>query len=171
MRWSGRPQGSPLRKCWNACVGRAALSPPPDNPPHPSGGVRARRPTTEHFVGQSPCALPWVREKSGSGRCRHRPLRRFDKKVPAWNPPVTALPCQPPLGKGTEGTGLRIATASVRTGFAMTGFFARGCGTRPGGSSGRPTPTHRLPIDYRRGRRPRRPASVIRGAALQGVIS
>ena len=31
------------------------------------------------FVGQGPCALPWVREK---------------------NPPVTALPCQPPLGKG-----------------------------------------------------------------------
>ena len=39
-----------------------------------------------------------------------------------------------------------------------------GCGTRPGGSSGRPTPTHRLPIDYRRGRCPHRPASVTRGA-------
>ena len=35
----------------------------------------------------------------------HRPLRRFGKKVPAWNPPVTASPCQPPLGKGAEGTG------------------------------------------------------------------
>ena len=31
------------------------------------------------FVGQGPCALPGVREK---------------------NPPVTASPCQPPLGKG-----------------------------------------------------------------------
>ena len=31
------------------------------------------------FVGQGPCALPWVRGK---------------------NPPVTASPCQPPLGKG-----------------------------------------------------------------------
>ena len=28
----------------------------------------------------------------------------------------------PPLGKGAMGTGVRIATASVRTGFAMTGF-------------------------------------------------
>ena len=44
-----------------------------------------------------------------------------------------------------------------------------GCGTRPGGSSGRPTPTHRLTIDYRRGRRPRRPASVIRGAVCGGT--
>ena len=37
-------------------------------------------------------------------------------------------------------------------------------GVRYGGSSGRPTPTHRLPIGFRRGRRPRRPASVTRGA-------
>ena len=28
------------------------------------------------------------------------PYGRFDKKVPAWNPPVTALLCQPSLGKG-----------------------------------------------------------------------
>ena len=41
------------------------------------------------------------------------------------NPPATALPCQPTLGKGAKGTGGRIATASVRTGFAMTRFFAR----------------------------------------------
>ena len=39
------------------------------------------------------------------------------------NPPVTALPCQPPLGKGAWGRGTRIATASVRTGFAMTGVL------------------------------------------------
>ena len=31
------------------------------------------------------------------------------------NPPVTALPCQPPLGKGADGTGERIATASDRS--------------------------------------------------------
>ena len=42
------------------------------------------------------------------------------------NPPVTASPCQPPLGKGAQGSGVRIATAGVRTGFAMTCFFARG---------------------------------------------
>ena len=45
------------------------------------------------FVGQGPRALPWVREK---------------------NPPVTALPCQPPLGKGAKGTEMRIATGAVR---------------------------------------------------------
>ena len=44
------------------------------------------------------------------------------------NPPVTALPCQGPLGKGAEGTGERIATASVRTGFAMTESFIWGAG-------------------------------------------
>ena len=47
------------------------------------------------------------------------------------NPPVTALPCQPPLGKGAEGTGVRIATASVRTGFAMTHCMK--CDTSLGG--------------------------------------
>ena len=70
-----------------------------------------------------------------------------------------------------QGDGGRIATASVRTGFAMTGGYM-GCGTRPGGSSGRPTPTHRLPIYYRRGRCPHRPASVTRvavGRANRGV--
>ena len=30
------------------------------------------------------------------------------------NPPVTALPCQPPLGKGAKGTGVRIATGALR---------------------------------------------------------
>ena len=43
------------------------------------GGAHGPRPTAEYFVGQGPRALPWVRGK---------------------NPPVTALPCQPPLGKG-----------------------------------------------------------------------
>ena len=53
------------------------------------------------------------------------------------NPPVTALPCQPPLGKGAKGTGVRIATASVRTGFAMTDF-CKECGARPAGGQRRP---------------------------------
>ena len=45
-------------------------------------------PITQHLVGQGPCALPGVRER---------------------NPPVTASPCQPPLGKGAEGTGGRMS--------------------------------------------------------------
>ena len=48
------------------------------------GGTHGSRPTLHYFVGQGPCALPGVRGK---------------------NPPVTASPCQPPLGKGAEGTG------------------------------------------------------------------
>ena len=118
------------------------------------------------FVGQGPFALPGSAEKLGSGRCRHRPLRKrisgcvgeglcpsrgrgnrrsaaggrrseaVSRKCPDWrpqqwpgigwhdggqenpapternkrcgaekNPPVTASPCQPPLGKGAEGMG------------------------------------------------------------------
>ena len=51
---------------------------------------------------------------------------------------------------------IRIATASARTGFAMT--HLQEVWYKSGGSSRRPTPTHRLPIECRRGRRPRRPA-------------
>ena len=58
------------------------------------GGVRAPRPTerfvgaddpvrpgpiTQRLVGQGPCALPWVREKFGSGRRGRRPLRRVTR--------------------------------------------------------------------------------------------
>ena len=31
------------------------------------GGTHGSRPTAEHFVGQGPRALPWVRCKSGRG--------------------------------------------------------------------------------------------------------
>ena len=60
------------------------------------------------------------------------------QEVRGKNPPVTASPCQPPLGKGAMGTGVRIATASVRTGLAMTLVFHGGavCG---GAHGPRPT--------------------------------
>ena len=120
-------------------------------------------PITQRLVGQGPCALPGVREKSGSGRCRHRPLRRFDKKVPAWNPPVTASPCQPPLGKGAKGTGdADCHTSDIGHWFAMTHY--KKCGASPGGRTEASAPTEGLPIEFRRGRCPHRPASVTRGA-------
>ena len=50
---------------------------------------------------------------------------------------------------------MRIATGAVRPRNDIV--FCKECGTKPGGSSGRPTPTHRLSIELRRGRRPRRP--------------
>ena len=51
-----------------------------------------------------------VRYKPGragkSAKRRQWRMQRGDfEEVPAWNPPVTASPCQPPLGKGAEGTG------------------------------------------------------------------
>ena len=106
-------------------------------------------PITQRLVGQGPCALPGVREKSGSGRRGNRRSAAsggrselISRKCPDWrpqqwpgigwhdggqppaptkaylvvhrgykrrggvkNPPVTASPCQPPLGKGAEEDG------------------------------------------------------------------
>ena len=126
------------------------------------------------FVGQGPCALPRVREKSGSGRCGHRSLRKrilwcvgeglscpplcrptdghcrarqsgHFLETGLLHPPLAALRrfplpratarvaptegykecgkripqsrlrrARPALGKGAEGTGVRIATGAVR---------------------------------------------------------
>ena len=66
-------------------------------------------------------------------------------------------------GAGARGRGTDCHSQCAHWPRNDRGFYM-GCGTRPGGSSGRPTPTHRLPIGFRRGRRPRRPASVTRGA-------
>ncbi len=94
-----------------------------------------------------------------------------DSRPLSW-PPIGALPRNRLAASATGGaaaispyageplrTGVRIATASVRTGLAMTYIFTRECNGNPVGSSGRPTPTHRLPIELRRGRRPRRPVA------------
>ena len=49
--------------------------------------------------------------------------------------PSHGLAVPAPFRQGAEGMGVRIATASVRTGFAMTRFFARSAmGGRPQGS-------------------------------------
>ena len=36
------------------------------------------------------------------------------QEVRGNNPPVSALPCRGPLGKGAMGTGVRIATGALR---------------------------------------------------------
>ena len=78
------------------------------------------------------------------GRPQGSPLRKRYKECNAVrNPPVTASPCQPPLGKGAMGTGVRIATASVRTGLAMTLAFHGGAVC--GGAHG-PRPTRAFAI-------------------------
>ena len=82
---TGRRGRRPLRRVTRGAVGGPMWASAPtealvgaDDPVRPV-------PVTQHFVGQGPCALPGVRGK---------------------NPPVTALPCQPPLGKGAKGTGV-----------------------------------------------------------------
>ena len=86
------------------------------------------------------------------------------------NPPVTALPCQPPLGKGAMRTGGRIATASVRTGFAMTGFCME-CGTRPGGRTEASAPTEGNKKPCGAGRRGRRPLRMGRGVRIATAVN
>ena len=65
----------------------------------------------------------WKYGINPAGGQRRPPLQRVQEVRGERNPPVTVLPCQPPLGKGAWGRGTRIATASVRTGFAMTWFL------------------------------------------------
>ena len=74
------------------------------------------------------------------GRPQGSPLRRGYKECDAVrNPPVTASPCQSPLGKGAYKDG-GCGLPRARCALAMT-VFLQGTGARPGGSSGRPTPT------------------------------
>ena len=65
------------------------------------------------FVGQGPRALPGSAEKIRVGPSRtpvptkvYLVVRRgYKRHGEVKNPPVTTSPCQPPLGKGAEGTG------------------------------------------------------------------
>ena len=72
------------------------------------------------------------------------------QEVRGKNPSVTASPCQPPLGKEAMGTGVRIATTSLRTGLAMTPF-TRGA------------------VQHRRADRVVRPYGAIRGVVRDRV--
>ena len=91
------------------------------------GRGEASAPTEVYLAVRRGGALPLPRATA-----RVAPTEGVQEVRGERNTSVTASPCQPPLGKGAEGTGVRIATASVRTGFAMTGFFM-GCGARLGG--------------------------------------
>ena len=63
-------------------------------------------PITQHLVGQGPCALPWVREKFGSGRRGRRPLRkRILWCVGEGLCPSRGRPQGSPLRRGCEGCG------------------------------------------------------------------
>ena len=128
------------------------------------------------FVGQGPRALPGVREKSGSGRRERRPQRKcilwcvgaglcpargrpqgsplrrgYKRHGEVRNPPVTASPCQPPLGKGAEGTGVADCHSQCAHWLRNDRFYM---GHGANGPSGTPAPTDRLQV-MRWGGRPR----------------
>ena len=47
-----------------------------------------------------------MRYESGRATARVAPTKGYKECDVVKNPPVTASPCQPPLGKGAEGTGV-----------------------------------------------------------------
>ena len=147
------------------------------------GGTHGSRPTTTHFVGQGPRALPWGAGKNRSGRCGHRPLRKRNKRCNGRatarvaptkalqgvrrgerNPPVTASPCQPPLGKGAKGTGdtdchSQCAHWLRNDAFSRSAVQARAGGVKPRpygdivGDVGKEAPSHgfAVPAPFRQG--------------------
>ena len=202
----GRPQGSPLRRGYKECD--AGRNPPVTASPCQSplgkgakgtgdadchsqcahwprndrvftrgavcGGTHGSRPTAEHFVGQGPCALPGVRRKTGRGNRRSAASggcsEAISRKCPDWRPrqwpgigwynggqenpapteglqgmrcgeesPSHGFAVPAPFRQGGQGDG-GCGLPRARCALAMT-VFLQGTGARPGGSSGRPTPT------------------------------
>ena len=110
------------------------------------------------FVGQGPCALPGSAGKLGSGRCRHRPLR---KRISGCVGEGLSCPpsCQPTDGHcRARQSGHFLETGSLHPPLAALRRFPLPWTTA------RVAPTEGLPIEFRRGRCPHRPASVTRGA-------
>ena len=86
------------------------------------------------------------------GRPQGSPLRKRYKGCGAKrNPPVTAAPCQPPLGKGAEGTGVADCHSQCAHWLRNDRFYM---GHGANGPSGTPAPTDRLQV-MRWGGRPR----------------
>ena len=76
------------------------------------------------------------------GRPQGSPLRRVTSSaVRGKNPPVTASPCQPPLGKGAEGTGEADCHSQCAHWLRNDREFYMGCGGISGGRTGASAPT------------------------------
>ena len=87
------------------------------------GGTHGSRPTEAYLVVRRGGALPLPRATA-----RVAPTEGYKRCGGVKNPPVTASPCQPPLGKGAEGTGdADCHTSDIGHWFAMTGF-CKECG-------------------------------------------
>ena len=69
---------------------------------------------------------------------------------------------------GRGGGGTDCHTSDIGHWFAMTHY--KKCGVSPDGRTEASAPTECLPIEIRRGRRPRRPASVTRGAVRRADV-
>ena len=105
----------------------------------PIGGHDSDRKSVGTTVGNRRPLRKRYKGCNGRATARVAPTEGLQE---AWekNPPVTASPCQPPLGKGAEGAGVRIATGALRPRNDMV--FARGAaqkrradrGVRPYGS-------------------------------------
>ena len=103
------------------------------------------------------------------GRPQGSPLRKRNKKCGGErNPPVTALPCQPPLGKGAKGTGVaNCHTSDIGHWIAMTGSFTWGAEAIGGGvRTPRPTKGYH---GVRRGGALPLPRATARVAPTEGV--
>ena len=119
---AGRRGRRPLRKRIMGCVGEGLSCPPLCQPT--DGHCRARQ--SGHFLETGslpppPAALRRFPRPRATARVA--PTEGYKRCGGVKNPPVTASPCQPPLGKEPRGRGRRIATTSLRTGLAMTWFI------------------------------------------------
>ena len=116
----GRPQGSPLRKGYKECDGRADVGIGPYGSATRSavgGPSGTPAPTEAYLVVRRGGALPLPRATARVAPTKAlQGVRRGER-----NPPVTASPCQPPLGKGAGGTGAaECHTSDIGHWFAMT---------------------------------------------------
>ena len=135
---AGRCGHRPLRKRNKRCNGRATARVAPTKAlqevqvRRADRGIRPYGSVTRGAMGGRPRGSPLRKRYKGCGKAggvEPRPYERVTRGA-GKNPPVTASPCQPPLGKRAEGTGMRIATTSLRTGLAMTPL------TRSAGAAG-----------------------------------
>ena len=97
---AGRPGGRPLRKCILRCVGEGLC---------PSRGR-----------GRTPPLRKRYKRCNGRATARVAPTERLQEVRCGEESPSHGFAVPAPFRQGGRGDGERIATASVRTGFAMT---------------------------------------------------
>ena len=137
---AGGQSRPPLRKRYKECVGEGLC------PSRRAGKSVKRRRWRMQRAGFE--EVPRLADTTVAG---NRLARRWAREprpyggvqgVREKNPPGTASPCLPPLGKGSWGRGVRIATTSdIGHWFRNDRGFSKGCGARSAGGQGRP-PLH-----------------------------